>query len=517
MKQYLKHWPTALIVVLTLIGGFLRLFKIEETVMFLGDQGRDALIVADIFREKDPVFIGPVTSVGNMYLGPLYYYFMLPFLWMSYPSPLGPVVAVAVLGTATIPLLYYLFKRWLGISAALLAAFLLTFNAPAIQLSRFSWNPNLEPFVSVFWLYFLIRASQGKLWYWFWVAVAIAVFMQLHYVALITAGVSGLVWLNQAIRLHHKKKLGSIVKPTLAAVAIVLLFQLPLVLFDLRHDGLNWKALQEIVYGEDAFAAKTEQIPRVQLILEETRGRAQLILTELLFGEAQSNGVLLSLTILVSAGIMLAREQNKKTFGVLSIVLTTLISSILVLSVYKNDVYTHYVAFLIPPVVLLYGYVLTKLGRLNRAIQFIIAAFMLFYALGSYQQLIWKSPGPSLSGLQTVADSIHSRLVPGERYAILVLSEYRDTYGMNYRYYLSLDPEKRPVEPEELSQVSKMLVIQEDMKIESPLTVPLYELQVFDIATPSATWDVTEDGPRIFVLEKSNNSAEPDEDSADGV
>lgn len=517
MKQFLRHWPTILIVVLTLVGAFLRLWKFEDTLLFLGDQGRDALIVADIFRERDPVFIGPVTSVGNMYLGPLYYYFMLPFLWLSYPSPIGPAYGVALLGIATIPLVFYVTKRIFGLRVAAIAAFLLTFNSAAIHLSRYSWNPNPEPFVAVLWLYFLIRAAQGKLWSWFWVAVCIAVFMQLHYVALITAGASGIVWLLQVISLWKQKKLIQLIRPTLAAIAIVLVFQLPLVLFDIRHDGLNLKALQNIISGEDAFAPKYGQLPYVQHILEEARGRAALIVTQLLFGAKQTNGVLLALVVLISAGVMTFNEKSKKARSSMSIVLITIVLSIVALSFYKNDVYTHYIAFLIPPLVILYGYVLGTLSRLNRYIQFVISAFMIFYVIGSLQLLNWRPVGPSLSKLRRVAESIHGQLEPGERYALLLMAEYKDTYGMNYRYFLSVDPQKRPVEPEELPNISKMIVIQEDMKIESPLTVPLYELEVFDVASPSATWDVDPEGPRIFVLEKHTNQTEPDAVSADGV
>src|SRR5690606_24275698 len=86
-----------LMIAIVVVGAGLRLYNLPHTAQFLGDQGRDALIVSRIFKEGDLVFIGPVTSVGNMYLGPLYYYFMLPFLWLSYPSPLGPAYGVAIL------------------------------------------------------------------------------------------------------------------------------------------------------------------------------------------------------------------------------------------------------------------------------------------------------------------------------------------------------------------------------------------------------------------------------------
>jgi len=80
MSEILKKIKPAslLLVVILLIASFLRLYNLPHNMMFLGDQGRDAIIVKNIFTKFDPVFIGPVTSVGNMYLGPLYYYFVVP-------------------------------------------------------------------------------------------------------------------------------------------------------------------------------------------------------------------------------------------------------------------------------------------------------------------------------------------------------------------------------------------------------------------------------------------------------
>lgn len=501
MKHLRQHLPTISIVALTLVAAFLRLWRIDETFYFLGDQGRDALIVADIFRKHDPVFIGPVTSVGNMYLGPLYYYFMLPFLWLSYPSPLGPVIAVALLGIATVPLLYVLFRKYLGERVALLAAFLLAFNVPAIELSRYSWNPNPAPFVATLWLYFLIRVTRGKHWSWFWVGVLCAVLMQLHYVTAIAIGVSGVVWLYQAVLLWKQKKLKALLWPTLFAMGAFLAFQIPLVLFDWRHDGLNFQALQKLLSGEDAFGARSNEVSRLSLYMESARQRMELVVVKLFLGVTQATGALLALCMLVSTGVLLIREKTKQVFVSMGVILFTLVLSVLILGAYKNDVYTHYIAFLIPPLVLMYGYLLAKLSRVNHYIAFVIGAFLFFYVLGGMTQLSWHGSGPSMTSLQNAADSVHERLAPNEPYAILLLAEHKDTYGMNYRYYLSLDAAKRPVDPEGLPHVNKLVVIQEDLKLENPLETELYELQVFDVATPSATWQL-ENGPRFFILEK---------------
>ena len=47
-----KNW---ILVAILLIGSFLRLYKIGEYMTFLGDEGRDAIIVRRLFTDFDPI------------------------------------------------------------------------------------------------------------------------------------------------------------------------------------------------------------------------------------------------------------------------------------------------------------------------------------------------------------------------------------------------------------------------------------------------------------------------------
>jgi len=200
-QQWYRSEPlTALIVtVACVLGGWLRFFRLPETVMFMGDQGRDAMIVANIFRHFDLVFIGPVTSVGNMYLGPFYYYFMLPWLWLTYPSPMGPVIAVALVNTLAVALVYFLGRRLVGKKAALIACVLTAVSSVAVVYSRFSWNPNLSVLFSLLMLYATHAAMTKSTKNWAWVALIAGILIQLHYVNLIMIALAGLAWIIQAV------------------------------------------------------------------------------------------------------------------------------------------------------------------------------------------------------------------------------------------------------------------------------------------------------------------------------
>ena len=58
------------------LAAILRFWKLPEYMTFLGDEGRDALMIKRILETGDIPLIGPPTSIGNIYLGPLYYYMM---------------------------------------------------------------------------------------------------------------------------------------------------------------------------------------------------------------------------------------------------------------------------------------------------------------------------------------------------------------------------------------------------------------------------------------------------------
>src|SRR3989338_8322988 len=114
------------ILVLFLIGVFLRFYRFPEFVTFLGDQGRDAIIVKRIITFEHFPAIGAPTSYGQVYLGPFYYYFMAPWLALFNFNPIGPAVGVALLSTAFILIVYYavtdLFNAKAGIIASTMVA-----------------------------------------------------------------------------------------------------------------------------------------------------------------------------------------------------------------------------------------------------------------------------------------------------------------------------------------------------------------------------------------------------------
>jgi len=147
MRKFLK-WETFCLIFILGVASFFRLYRMEDYITFLGDEGRDVLIVYDILH-GNLTLLGPTASVGGFFLGPIYYYFMAPFLWLFNYSPVGPAVMVALFGIATVFLIYKVGKEFFSAPVGLIASGLYAISPLVVIYSRSSWNPNLMPFFSL--------------------------------------------------------------------------------------------------------------------------------------------------------------------------------------------------------------------------------------------------------------------------------------------------------------------------------------------------------------------------------
>ncbi len=508
MYTYLKtrilqlSWQEWCVIVCVLIGGFLRLYNLENA-LFQGDQGRDALIVSRIFREKDLVFIGPVTSIGNMYLGPLYYYFMLPFLFFSFPSPIGPVYAVALLSTLLIFCVYYFGKQLVGSTAALFAAILMTFSSTIIDFSRYSWNPNVAPFAGFFLLYTTFKAmKQPK--YWIWAAVSAAVLLQLHYVTLIACAVAGLFWVwaaLQSLKKNHKKQF---LMATGGALLVLLISIVPLMLFDAKHGWLNLQAASKILTSSENFGYASSFEKYIQS-LGDVDNKVKLLLSDLIF---KNKDVIVwnftLMTTLVSLLLFLLKKKKEKYGKGLAFLLVNIGITSVGLALYKHSIFDHYVLFMLPAAFLFLGWSLAQLWKTQLWGKLWVCVYVGYCVSAQMQHYSFGPAGPTFQQLSITAQAIQKEVEFQEPYALVLLSESHDVLGMNYRYFLSVDADKQPLEPGDQTQPEKLVIINEEKKTTAPQEVPITEITAFPSKYPKTILNIP-NGSDVYIFEKSDS------------
>lgn len=484
-----NKFEVALLFGILFIALFLRLFRISEFMTFLGDEGRDVRIVRDLITKGNLVFIGPQTSIGNMYLGPLYYYLMAPALFLSGLNPVGPAVMVALLGVLTVWLTWYVGRDWFGKVAGLIAALLFAISPVAIIYSRSSWNPNPMPLFSLLCIWGIYQVWQHKKYFWLpLVGIFYAFAMQMHYLGLLLAPILGLFWLLSLLQVKKDKGLKSqFLKKTLIAILLFLLLMSPLVLFDLKHSGMNYNAFK-------AFFTDRQ----TTINLNPTRSDRFLpviytAVTDLVLARQEIYVPLVSAAIFLLAILIFIKSKWRTA---LKLLFAWLILALLGLGVYKQHVYIHYLGFIYPAVYLLlgaiFGFIFTRKGIILKILAAIILAALIF--LNIKYSPTFDNPNRQLQRTEEAVDLIIKES-KGEPFNFGLIA--KQNYDESYRYFL--ENKKANLVRGEVKIVDQLFVICEDGDKCQPEGNPDWQIAVFGPSHVVSMWQI--DYLKIYRLE----------------
>ncbi len=442
IKNWIKKNPVEfwMLLAILIIGAFCRLYKIDQYMTFLGDEGRDVIIVRRIFTEAHPPLIGPGTSVGSMYLGPLYYYMMAIPLLLAGFSPVGPAVMVALLGVATIGFVWWVGRIWFSKTAGLIAAGLYAISPTVITFSRSSWNPDVMPFFALLLTYSIWKVWRKGEFNWLIVmGISFAFVLQSHYLGLLLAPTLFifwfLTWRNLKSIGNSKSKIRNFIKKSLLGLGFFLLLMSPLLIFDLRHDFLNSKAIYQFIVNRDVALSGSlfvafSKIPKV----------FNLINSSLLAGKNTLAAVASSVFI-VSGVVYVFAESfvKKKNFKIKPeywLLFSWLFFGLIGLSLYKMEIYDHYFGFLFPVPFIIFGSFMAKLiedGKIAKVLG--TAAILYLVVMGLIQNPFRYAPNRQLQRSQDVAKKILS-LSADNSFNLAVIAERN--YEDGYRYFLEL-------------------------------------------------------------------------------
>ena len=372
---------TLILLTILLIGAFFRLYKIDEYMTFLGDEGRDVIVVGRLLTDFDPILVGPGTSIGNMYLGPLYYYMMAPALLLANFSPVGPAVMIALLGVATIFFVWFVTREWFykeGLEpervawGALIAAGLYAISPTVIIYSRSSWNPNIMPFFALLSIYSVWQFWEKHKFKWLVVSgISMAFALQSHYLGLLLIPVIGLFWLLTFIKVKGKAHVvKELIKNTIYGGLVFLLLMSPLIIFDARHEWRNFEAAK-IFFTQ----RQTTISARPWTALPEIPDIFIKMVTRLVAGTSEFAGSIYSkvLTLLVGGSFLLAYFKSnfskdpaaRQRIKAYLLIFVWLGVALVGLGVYKQEIYDHYYGFFFSAPFLLIGVLIQEIFALG--------------------------------------------------------------------------------------------------------------------------------------------------------
>ncbi len=438
-----NRWEAFFLFAVLLLAAFLRLYRISEYMTFLGDEGRDAIIVRRLLVNFDPVLIGPGTSIGNMYLGPLYYYLIAPSLLLANFSPVGPAVFIALLGVATCAFIWFVAREWFGKLAAVIAVLLYSISPVVITYSRSSWNPNIMPFFALLCIYSVWRIWQFNQWKWLIVlGISYAFVLQSHYLGLLLSPVIGLFWVLTFLKVKGKRQeFKGFLRKSLTGFGIFTILMSPLLIFDARHGWINFSAIKKFFLERQTTvsARPWNAIPKILPI-------SQKIATRMIAASNEIYGKWVAVVYLCGVLWVIARFKSlrlkEKKNSAFLLLFVWLGISLLGLGLYKQEIYDHYYGFFFPAIfIFLGGFVEVFFEKRKFSLMHIILGIVLFVlVVVNFQNNPLKyPPNNQMRRAQVVAEKI-SQEAKGEKFNLAVIAERN--YEDGYQYFLEREREK---------------------------------------------------------------------------
>lgn len=478
--QKLFKTETIILITILLIASFMRLYRVRDYIVFLGDEGRDVMVVRNILR-GNLTLLGPTASVGGFYLGPIYYYMMAPPLFLSGYDPAGPAYLISLLGIATVFLIYLFGKRLYHPIVGLSAAFLYAISPLIVRYSRASWNPNPLPFFTLLGMYFLYLATEKKAKkYYFLAGACLGVAWQLHYLALILTAVYIAIILCYTQRHHLLSKIYHLIS-VIAGWAVTFS---PFLAFEIRHQFPNTRTVTEFI---------TRPKGAIDLKLIDIITTFWMRLTRLFF-EAYTlpnSSIVMAIAVIGVLALLWASTKKNKT-----LVLWTLVG-LVGMSLYQGDIHNYYFGFLFPVPFLITGILFYLLWKKAIIGKLLALGFMLFLA-GIYLDKAFFQilPNRLIDQTQNTAE-IGVDMAQGNPYNFALIATGNSDHA--YRYFMDIS--SNPPTPLE-TQVTEQLIIICEQRLETcqPLGNPTWEIAGFGRAEIIDTKTDLVGGLTIFKL-----------------
>lgn len=386
--------------------------------------------------------IGAPSSVGQIFLGPFYYYLMAPFLALFQFNPVGLAVGVALISSLGLIASYWIIARVIDKKTALIFLFFLVFSFVNVELSRFSWNPNLLPLFSFLALIFFYKLITTKsAFYAFGSGILLACSIQLHHLAFFLS--LPVVVIVSKIVITEKQK-GRIFKKLGQSAFGFLIASLPLIIFDLKHGFLNTRNFIRL-FTNPSFVSNASYLSKV---LETTQSFFKNMFTLSL---SQTLSLLLFFIFLL-AYFAIPKKKGVDIFLLLHVL--NVLFFILIFSFLSTSRLTHYYGIIYYSFFIILSYVISFISTKYRAVCIVIIPLLILYVfLNAKNYYFLRGPaGNQVALARRIAQSILDRnpILPYQ----LVALPTTETHG-HIRYFLEILgktplPEDSNIQPKQL-------------------------------------------------------------------
>lgn len=223
------------LVLAVVVGMFMRTFQARERFQYAHDNDLSSWIVKDMIVDHHFRLIGQLTSAPGIFIGPFFYYALVPFYVLSRMNPLAVLGFSWMIGLASIVSAFYIFTKLFnfksGVATSLVYA--ASFN---LSMTEREVVPTTPAFLWTLWFFYAInRLNQGKKSSLLLLAFLFSLVWSINLALGLLAPVVLIVYV---LRLRSFK-LSDLLLPAI----LFLVLSLPLILFEARHNFQQTRSL----------------------------------------------------------------------------------------------------------------------------------------------------------------------------------------------------------------------------------------------------------------------------------
>lgn len=216
-----------IVFVLVLAGFLLRIYNLENWASFDYDQKIASWWIKSLLVDHKFSLVGQEVSLGGIFIGPFYYYFLAPFYWLSKLDPIAGNIAVSLVSIFTLILIYKVGTLMFNPKVGIIALFLYAFSSQVNFYDRTTAPSNLLMILSLLTVYFLIEKRE-HLMKWLGLGIIGGISFSVHPTAMFLIP-------QTTLFLLIKKKINRFF---LIVIILTVFGLLPLVIFDFRHEHM---------------------------------------------------------------------------------------------------------------------------------------------------------------------------------------------------------------------------------------------------------------------------------------
>ena len=378
-KEVLGHKIIYLLLLVILgFGLFLRVYNLNNLLGFYFDQGRDALVIWDLWHFGNIPFIGPTTGIAGIFRGPFYYYLIAPFYLFGKGNPIWPSVFLSVTSIIASAVMYYLGTKIQDRTTGLIATILSSFSFNIVLASRWLSNPTPMLLLSVLFVWMLVLIVEGKKWAWV-SAVFIATVSLFHF------GSAGEVFyfLPLLTLFIWKRKQLPNRKIIIWSGIFVLLAIFPLVAFDIKNHGILISNIKKFLITDESFKLPTWNFIAVKI------GLYYNVFTNKIFNARYAVEKFLLSGVLLFFVYHLRDLIKKDGVKVLVLLLLSVTFGLIFFQGNFGNIYDYYLTGYYLPFILLFSIVLGYMWKFKLGIIFVVY-FVYIFLTNNYNVLHFK-------------------------------------------------------------------------------------------------------------------------------